>query len=85
MCSFKKCKTKDTISKLIINGRTMTNSQDICNGFNQYFSTVDHIHNELVKNNNNSNLNFATLKSIVLCLLGIVCLLHQQIVVNLGQ
>ena len=66
VCSFKKCKTKDnnTISKLIINGRTVTNSQDICNGFNQYFSTVGDnlIHNELVKNNNNSSLNLCDFK-----------------------
>jgi len=66
VCSFKKCKTKDnnTISKLIINGRTVTNSQDICNGFNQYFSTVGEnlIHNELVKNNNNSSLNLCDFK-----------------------
>ena len=42
----------------------MTDGQDVCNGFNQYFSTVgENIVHDLLKNSNNASCNLSDFKN----------------------
>jgi len=44
VCCFKKSKLNTSyISKLIIDGRTLTDTNDICNGFNQLPQSVSRL------------------------------------------
>lgn len=58
VCSFKQGKSRsNSISKLNVNGVTLYDSKDICNGFNSYFSTVgQNLVDDLIKNNKNTNV-----------------------------
>jgi len=58
VCSFKQGKSRsNSISKLNVNGVTLHENKDICNGFNNYFSTVgQNLVDDLIKNNKNTNV-----------------------------
>lgn len=58
VCSFKQGKSRsNSISKLNVNGVTLQDNKDICNGFNSYFSTVgQNLVDDLIKNNKNTNV-----------------------------